>query len=239
MRYMGSKRRIWKYISPIILSERKEGQLYVEPFCGGCNSLCQVSGKRLAADINPYLIGMIKSLLNNEKQLYPISKTLYDEVRKDYRKGNNERYNVAEMGWVGFMASYNGRFFDGGYSGNGVKGKDGGIRNYIDESIFDILVQMERLHGVDFHCCSYNELDIPKGSIIYCDPPYRDTKQYDKVDFDYDCFYDWCEKMSKLGNKVFISEYRMPSLFKEVWSMKVRCNINIEKNIRVEKLFTI
>lgn len=238
MRYMGSKRRIWKYIAPIILSERKEGQLYVEPFCGGCNSLCQVSGKRLAADINPYLIGMMKSLLNDEKQLYPISKTLYDEVRKDYRKGNNERYNVAEMGWVGFMASYNGRFFDGGYSGNGVKGKDG-VRNYIDESISDILVQIEKLRGVDFRCCSYDALDIPSGSIIYCDPPYRDTKQYDKIDFDYEYFYYWCEKMSKLGNRVFISEYWMPPFFKEVWSMEVRCNINIEKNTRVEKLFTI
>lgn len=63
MRYMGSKRRLWKYISPIILKDRKLNQFYVEPFCGGCNSLSQVNGKRIAADINIYLIEMWKSLI--------------------------------------------------------------------------------------------------------------------------------------------------------------------------------
>lgn len=58
---MGSKRRIWKYISAFVLSERKSDDvLYVEPFCGGCNSLCRVTGRRLAADVNPYLIAMWK-----------------------------------------------------------------------------------------------------------------------------------------------------------------------------------
>lgn len=137
------------------------------------------------------------------------------------------------------MASYNGRFFDGGYSGNGAKCKEGGERNYIDESISDLLKQIDYLRGVEFHCCSYDELIMPKNSIIYCDPPYRNTKRYDTGDFDYDKFYDWCIMQSKSGNKVFISEYCMPEVFREVWSMEVRCNINIEKNKRVEKLFTI
>lgn len=35
MKYMGSKSRIAKYILPIILKDRKDGQYYVEPFCGG------------------------------------------------------------------------------------------------------------------------------------------------------------------------------------------------------------
>ena len=37
MKYMGSKNRIAKYILPIILKDRKEGQWYVEPFVGGAN----------------------------------------------------------------------------------------------------------------------------------------------------------------------------------------------------------
>lgn len=67
MRYMGSKRKLWKYISPIILKDRKLNQFYVEPFCGGCNSLSQVNGKRIAADINIYLIEMWKSLIKKRK----------------------------------------------------------------------------------------------------------------------------------------------------------------------------
>ena len=239
MRYMGSKRRIWKYIAPIILEGRKQNQLYVEPFCGGCNSLSQVSGRRLASDVNPYLIAMWKSLLNDEPQIYPISKDVYDRVRREYRRGILSTYSEAEVGWVGFMASYNGRFFNGGYSGNGVWSKDGGVRNYIDESIADVLRQAERLRGVEFRCCSYDMLDIPSGSIVYLDPPYRNTTQYDKIDFNYEWFYAWAEELAKAGNKVFISEYWMPPFFREVWSMDVCCNINVEKNLRTEKLFTI
>lgn len=240
MRYMGSKRRLWKYISPLILENRKKGQLYVEPFCGGCNSLSQVSGRRLAADNNPYLIEMLKSVINEQPQIYPISKEIYYEVRKNYRDENFSRYTIADMGWVGFMASYYGRFFDGGYSGNGIKHKDGKQRNYIDEFIKDLLSQVDNLKGVEFQCCSYDELQIPDGSIVYLDPPYRDTKQYTTAtDFDYEYFYWWAEQLSKRNNRVFISEYWMPPLFQEVWSMEVSCNINIEKNKRIEKLFTI
>jgi DNA adenine methylase len=235
---MGSKRRLWKYISPIILKDRKPNQFYVEPFCGGCNSLSQVNGKRIAADINIYLIEMRKSLIKEEKQIYPITKEIYNNVRNCYRCKNG-KYSFSDIGWIGFMASYNGRFFDGGFSGNNVMGKNGGLRHYIDECMSDILQQLETLKDVDFRCCSYDDLQIPKKSIIYCDPPYNGTKRYDTIDFDYDKFYNWCFEQSKLGNKVFISEYSMPESFKEVWSMEVRCNINIEKNKRVEKLFTI
>lgn len=79
MKYMGSKRRIWKHIAPIILENRKKGQYYVEPFCGGCNSISQVKGKRIVSDINPYLIAMWKGLMNNEKMVFDIDKEYYDQ----------------------------------------------------------------------------------------------------------------------------------------------------------------
>lgn len=88
------------------------------------------------------------------------------------------------------MASYNGRFFDGGFSGNNVRGKNGDLRHYIDECMSDILQQLETLKDVDFRCCSYDDLQIPEKSVIYCDPPYKDTKRYDTIDFDYDKFYN-------------------------------------------------
>lgn len=131
------------------------------------------------------------------------------------------------------MASYNGRFFDGGYSGISAG------RNYIHESMLDIIKQIDKLRGVDFRCCSYDELDIPQNSIIYCDPPYRNTKKYEYSDFDYDKFYKWLKHMKSMGHSVYISEYWMPEDFKCIWAKEVCCNINIEKNKRTEKLFTI
>lgn len=83
---MGSKRRIWKDIAPLILGNRKRGQCYVEPFCGGCNSLCNVDGWRIASDVNPYLISMWKGLLNDEKVVFEIDKKYYNEVRKIVQK---------------------------------------------------------------------------------------------------------------------------------------------------------
>lgn len=69
----------------------------------------------------------------------------------------------------------------------------------------------------------YRDVVIPKSSgVVYCDPPYRNTKQYydmeggEKRDltktFDYEKFYSWCEYQSyENKNPVFISSYDLPS----------------------------
>lgn len=53
----------------------------------------------------------------------------------------------------------------------------------------------------------YREFEIPKGSVIYCDIPYKGTMGYQRMGFDHEAFYDWCEKQTEL---VVISEYSMP-----------------------------
>ena len=52
----------------------------------------------------------------------------------------------------------------------------------------------------------YREVEILPDSVIYCDPPYRATREYmhNKEAFDHQSFYDWCEKQTAL---VLISEY--------------------------------
>lgn len=69
----------------------------------------------------------------------------------------------------------------------------------------------------------YRDVVIPKSSgVVYCDPPYRNTRQYydmeggEKRDltktFDYDGFYAWCEYQSYVNrNPVFVSSYDLPS----------------------------
>lgn len=55
---------------------------------------------------------------------------------------------------------------------------------------------------------SYDEIEIKPNSIIYLDPPYKSTNKYEiSKDFDYEKFYDWCERQTEL---CFISEYSMP-----------------------------
>ena len=132
------------------------------------------------------------------------------------------------------MASYNGRFFDGGYNGNYKK------RNYTKESIDNISKQIDSMKGVEFSSGDYFDLDIPSNSIIYCDIPYKDTKQYaTSKDFNHEQFWDWCREKTKEGHQIFISEYNAPDDFICVWSKSITNSMNTDKTYKpVEKLFT-
>lgn len=235
MKYMGSKSRIAKYILPIILKDRKPAQCYVEPFCGGCNMIDKVDGFRIANDNNPYLIAMWKSLINGWIPPVRIERNLYNEVRECYNR-HTDAFALDYIGWVGFMGSFNGRFFDGGYSGHSVGGKCG-QRDYISEQIRNTLSQVENLKEVDFVWSDYKKLYIPDKSIIYCDPPYKGVKKY-SYSINHDEFWEWCRKKVQDGNQVFVSEYNAPDDFMCIWERPLKTSINqtVTKHA-VERLF--
>lgn len=235
MRYMGSKRRIWKYISPTILKGREENQYYVELFCGGCNSIAQVDGNRIASDINPYLMERWKGLLKGEEYPEEIPRETFIKAKIAYKNTDYTNYSVAMISWIGYMASYNGIFYHS-YSGIGSDNKD-----YVKASMDNIKKQLPLMNGITLDCCSYDELDIPEKSIIYCDPPYKGTSGYG-AKFEYDKFYDWCFSRKDEGHKVYIFEYSMPTEFKCVWSMDVSNSLDRyseQREKRKECLFTI
>ena len=72
------------------------------------------------------------------------------------------------------------------------------------------LEKLERLERLQVASLSYDEIDIPDGAVVYCDPPYHacDKSFYDGTAkaFDHNAFYDWCVRVSKT-NPIFISEY--------------------------------
>ena len=72
------------------------------------------------------------------------------------------------------------------------------------------LQSLESLERLQVTSLSYDEIDIPDGAVVYCDPPYH---AYGKTlyegmakAFDHNAFYDWCVRVSKT-NPIFISEY--------------------------------
>lgn len=235
MKYMGSKSRIARHILPVILEGRKEGQYYAEPFCGGCNSLDKVPGNRIAGDINKYLIAMWKGLQDGSRRPHRIPKAVYDKARADYNNRSNNYFSDFEIGWIGWAASFNGRFFDGGYSGR-HKGRD-----YVDEQVRNIEKQLPAIAGVMFYPCDYSLLPVPPRSIIYCDIPYKGTKQYSMSgNFDHKRFWDWCFRQKDAGHTVFVSEYSAPQDVQCVWEMAVTNSLNTAITYKpVEKLFRI
>lgn len=100
-------------------------------------------------------------------------------------------------------------------------GIDSPLKSSIEESrllqhsnrleCFEKLESCQRLASIErlaIYNKSYDEIEIKPNSVIYLDPPYKDTNKYEiSKDFDYEKFYSWCERQTEL---CFISEYSMP-----------------------------
>lgn len=244
MKYMGSKARFADEILSIILKDRSPNQWYVEPFAGGMNVIDKVAGKRIAGDNNKYLIAMWNGLKLGRTYPKRISRNFYNKVRLEFNNKTNINYDDFLIGWVGFMASANGRFFEGGYSGKS-NAKIGIVRDYVAESIRNIEKQIPNLVDVKFIYSDYKLLKIPKQSIIYCDIPYKNTKQYStSKNFDHDLFWSWCRRMAEKGHQVWISEYCAPNDFECVWEKKAKSSLSANSNAggnkeSTERLFAL
>lgn len=240
MKYMGSKNRIAKHILPIILKDRKEGQCYVEPFVGGANIIDKVDGYCIGGEYNKYIAYMWKALKAGWIPPQNITKDYYNYCKSLYKNNSADRRQYYMIGYVGICCSYSGKWF-GGYAGKVETRK--GLRDYQNEAFNNTMKQVENIKNIDFvHSC-YSELEMPRNSIIYCDPPYKGTTQY-KDSFDHELFYDWCREKSKQGHKIFISEYNMPNDFICVWEKEVKSSLSANGKVggnknSVERLFTL
>ena len=230
MKYMGSKNRIAKYILPIMLAERKDGQYWVEPFVGGGNIIDKVDGLRIGGDSNMYLIEAMIDIRDNVNIL-PRDNTEFTELDyKDLRKS----FDYQHRGFAGFAFSYSGKWL-GGWCRDGANKRD-----YVKEAYNNAVKQSPLLNGVKFIHSSYSELEVPDDSIIYCDPPYANTTGY-KDSFNHDKFWDWCRLKSFNGNTVFVSEYNAPEDFECVWSKEIVSSLTKDTGSKkgTEKLFRL
>lgn len=75
------------------------------------------------------------------------------------------------------------------------------------------LEQLQQLERVYFTSLDYRQIKINDNSVVYCDPPYIGTADYERS-FNHKEFYNWCDAQK---NPVFISEYRLDdSRFKKL-----------------------
>lgn len=228
MKYMGSKNRIAKYILPIMLSERKSEQWWVEPFVGGANIIDKVGGLRIGADVNPYLIDALVAI-RDCVELLPKNNIEFSET--DYRQlKENDDYKY--KGFAGFAYSYGGKWLGGWRRDKARK------RDYVKEAYCNAKKQSPFLKGVKLINESYLNLVIPENSLIYCDPPYEGTTGY-KHNFEHDIFWEWCRNKSHEGHTVFVSEYNAPNDFECLWQKSLVSSLtkNTGSKIGIEKLF--
>lgn len=55
------------------------------------------------------------------------------------------------------------------------------------------------------------DIDYRPYDVIYFDPPYADTKGYDKAKFDFDRFHSLIDGLVDSGKAVYVSEYKAPT----------------------------
>lgn len=240
MVYRGSKKRLKKYILPIIQKciDDNDIKTYVEPFVGGANIIDSVNCKtRIGSDINYYLIAILNYMKQNPNmEIFKdeCSKEHYIDVKESY-KNNLGKYSDAYIGGIGFFASFSGNFFD---SYNCNEGK----RNRYQEVLRNARKQAPLLKNIDFCCSDYTVYEHTgyKNCVFYLDAPYRNTRKYGSK-FDFGRYYDFCRNMSK-DNFVFISEYEMPSDFKCIFEKEIKdctCSSKIKAIDKIEKLFIL
>ena len=115
------------------------------------------------------------------------------------------------------------------------------IKERLDLQSLERLERLQSLERLEINitpsCKSYDDIEIKPNSVIYCDIPYRNTAIYNKEQFDYDKFYDWCLKQTE---QVFISEYWMPETdFICIAEKTKTCSLNANNNSlkSIERIF--
>lgn len=241
---MGSKSRIAKDIVPIIQKKIDDNniKLYIEPFCGGCNVIDKIRCEnKVASDNNKYLIELFRHRKQVANLPEIVTKEHYSECREAYYQNDFSNFPQWYIGAIGFFASYSGRFYDGGFNGQGyLEGRS--ERNYYDEAKRNFLVQSRLLDGIHFIHGDFEEVydDNLSDCLLYCDIPYKGTKQYNtSLNFDYERFWKWADRMSK-RNIVIVSEYDAPAGWTCIWSKGLLKTMNHGNNKEsIERMFEI
>lgn len=173
---------------------------YVEPFCGGGSVFLWMkqhnpNAKFIINDINDELMNLYKCirdiprLFTNCVDIWQNAfltvgdkedrKTLYYTAREMYWKLDEQRlFSVEGASLLYFLmkTSFNG-IWQTCQESHGRFGTPAGLLNQKDK-IYDkdlVFEWSEILKGVEIKSGDFNSLDIPANSVVFCDPPYRNS----------------------------------------------------------------
>lgn len=242
MKYIGSKRRLVEDLKPLIenIAYLENIDTYVEPFCGGCNLIEHINIKnKYAYDINEALVCLLNKIKNATE----------DEINRDFNIINKNTFDKYLHRYFNNYTSINKDdlwkymycFLFFSYKSIYLKNKasyflrESMTKNYLNNYFnkeHELLSTIKTIDVKDYMNINYNR------AIIYCDPPYENT-------IDYDSNIDFRQRDQKLielakNNLVFISEYSMNSkYFKLIYSKEIECTIRGSDTARVENVYVV
>lgn len=217
MRYLGGKASTAGAISRAVLAARGEATRYLEPFVGSGAVLEEVAPHFkcvYAGDAMPGLAGMWICLINGWTPPTAVSEERYRML-----KSAPER--LPERVFVGFGASFAGKFF-GGYARPHVRQRDP-----YGTSVRVALRRARAFPHARLRECDYRCWNPGSGWLVYCDPPYAGTTGYSTGQFKTAEFWSTCQEWARAGATVFVSEYQAPR--------GVECVLEIPRQSRVRR----
>ena len=243
MRYLGNKQKYGKEIYNAIVEDitgglfgggRELPKNWVEPFVGSGGMIENVppTFNRYGNDKNKYIIAMHKAVQNGWLPPDSISEDEYKDI-----KNNKDSYPPELVGFVGFALSFGGLWF----SSYANSLNNGVARDYLAESKRAFNLSKVHLKTVIFTEADYQSMQIPDNSIVYCDPPYRNTADgYGQGKFNHQEFYKWLDKIKSDNVLVYLSEYEKPQGGVLVWEKYVSVTVNPTKTAsRTERLYKL
>jgi DNA adenine methylase len=230
MNYQGSKRRIAKQIIDKCIEFAPDPRIWIEPFVGGANVIDKVSANytRVGYDLSQPLITLFLAFKAGWLPPDAVSEKEYLDIRD-----NPQNYSEELYAFVGFTCSWGGKWW-GGYARSGN-------RNFAREGRDNLLKQLSKLDGIELLCADYCNIELPEEpAIIYCDPPYKNTLNYNstKSKFNSDEFWAWAAQCTADGHYVFVSEYEAPDDWETVLEIPIKSVMRLGKSkTAIEKLF--
>lgn len=226
MHYFGGKYKVRKIISKYI---NEINLPYYEPFVGAGWILAETTHKlRYASDSNKYLIAMYQAM-----QQGWIPPTHISEEQYKYTRLHKDE-DPALTAFTGFACSFAGKWF-GGYA------RDSKHKNYAQAGHNTLVKRFERMKSAQFSFLDYRNL-TPVDGIVYCDPPYNNTTQFNAVgNFNTEEFWYIMREWSK-SNIVFVSEYTAPEWATCILEIPTATSIRGKNDIvlpRTERLYRL
>lgn len=204
-----------------------------------------------------YIIWYIKEVLHSEYEIEALRKDLTESIKKNSEE--LRQYLIDALKKSGLTQSEvdrrNGNQMSGHYFGKSQwqfpnREEYKKMQEYLPlekdyDEIYGLQDLMQRLQSLQSlqslqrlqsFSTDYQNIEIKKDSVIYCDIPYEGTDRYNGIDFDFERFYSWCEKQTE---PVFISSYKMPKdRFTCIATFEHRSLLSaVAKNKVLEKVF--
>lgn len=237
MQYLGGKTLIAKQIAAVINEYRRPGQMVWDAFCGGLSvaAALEEEGPVYATDINAALIALYQAVQSGWRPPDTVS-------RETWQAAKALPDTDPMKAFCGFGCSFGGKWF-GGYAPPRWRPKTsthhGGINN---PTVSTTRMLGRRITDRTIHFAAIDFLSVEPGPterLIYCDPPYAGTTDYDGAPpLDRAIFERRIAAWSRY-TLVFVSEYAFP-LGECIWSAPTTLKVSGGTGeARTERLYLV